>query len=98
MLSARVEAGGGAGEGARAGRGRGEGKRAGGNEEEAGAEAAARRPLRRASLPRTWMYRSAVRSTLRFDVFLSSTLGMLRFRVSKHSFRWALLGRGRGAS
>lgn len=47
-----------------------------------------------ASLPHTWMYRSAVRSTLRFEVFLSSTLGMLRFRVSKHSFRWALLGKG----
>ena len=40
------------------------------------------------------MYRSAVRNTLKFDVFLSSTLGMLRFRVSKHSLRWALLGKG----
>lgn len=99
MLRARVEAGGGAGaggggRGSEGGAGRGEGKRAGGSGEEAGAAAAARPALGGASLPHTWMYRSAVRSTLRFDVFLSSTLGMLRFRVSKHSFRWALLGRG----
>lgn len=52
---------------------------------------AVKAPPSTASLPHTWMYRSAVRSTLRFEVFLSSTLGMLRFRVSKHSFRWALL-------
>lgn len=92
MLGARVEAGGGASEGARAGP-----RRSGRGGEEAGAAAGARPALALASLPHTWMYRRAVRKTLRFDVFLSSTLGMLRFRVSKHSFRWALLGRGSSA-
>lgn len=40
---------------------------------------------------RTWMYRKALLRTLRFEVFLSSTLGMLRFNVSKHSFKCARL-------
>lgn len=39
----------------------------------------------------TWMYRKALLRTLRFEVFLSSTLGMLRFNVSKHSFKCARL-------
>lgn len=43
------------------------------------------------SVPRTWMYRKALLRTLRFEVFLSSTLGMLRFNVSKHSFKCARL-------
>lgn len=42
-------------------------------------------------VPRTWMYRKALLRTLRFEVFLSSTLGMLRFNVSKHSFKCARL-------
>lgn len=44
-----------------------------------------------ASSARTWMYRKAPLRTLRFEVFLSSTLGMLRFNVSKHSFKCARL-------
>jgi hypothetical protein len=75
------------------GRGRRRERRSAAEREEAVAAVVAAPPCP-ASLPHTWMYRSAVRSTLRFDVFLSSTLGMLRFRVSKHSFRWALLGKG----
>lgn len=83
--------------GSRAGEGLLRGAESSRNGKEVGAvlqPAAAARPLCRASLPHTWMYRNAVRSTLKFEVFLSSTLGMLRFSVSKHSFRWALLGRG----
>lgn len=40
---------------------------------------------------KVWMYRKALLRTLRFEVFLSSTLGMLRFNVSKHSFKCARL-------
>lgn len=93
VLSALVEAGG-AAKGARAG---GAAKR-GGGQGEWGGSCRCLPLLGGASLPHTWMYRSAVRSTLKFDVFLSSTLGMFRFRVSKHSFKWALLGRGGGAA
>lgn len=74
---------------------RGGGRRAaGGGGSRRAAGRCPRPPLPRTRPLCTWMYRSAVRSTLRFEVFLSSTLGILRFRVSKHSFRWALLRRG----
>lgn len=43
----------------------------------------------------TWIYLKALRSTLRLDVFLSSTFGMFLFRVSKHSFKCARLGGGK---
>ena len=39
----------------------------------------------------TWMYLKALRSTLRLDVFFSSTLGMFFFNISKHSFKCARL-------
>lgn len=102
VLSARVEAGGAASRG-RAGGAASRGQAGGaamrgGGQREWGGSWRCLPLLGGASLPHTWMYRSAVRSTLKFDVFLSSTLGMFRFRVSKHSFKWALLGRGGGAA
>lgn len=39
----------------------------------------------------TWMYLSALLSTLRLEVFFSSMLGMFFFSVSKHSFKCARL-------